>query len=120
MGYRSQVVIAISLDLYGKNKKEINKLLNDAEFNIGDRAVYFSYDSVKWYESYTDVANVMKFINANIDECAFLRLGEEHNDIEELGNCYEFDIYVNRELSWPTAPSSGAGKVLFSQENTDG
>lgn len=48
--------------------------------------IVFQNESVKWYESYGDVQFFSKFFNAATTEndfcCAFVRIGEDDNDIE--------------------------------------
>ena len=34
------------------------------------------------------------------EEYGFLRLGESHEDIEEMGDPCGFDIYVSRSIEW--------------------
>ncbi len=128
MGYRSNVAIAVSKIAYTKSmlKQDLPVMLkgNDTWViaNVNEDAFYWSIEDVKWYESYDDVAEVMAWLGTieteketgkSVDsttgkpyhweqeQYGFVRIGEEHNDLDELGDPYYFDISFHREIVTP-------------------
>ena len=91
MGYRSEIAIAIDNDLI---TSEFEQLLHDADLKQKHESyTLYMYDCVKWYESYTEVSEVMSFLNNLDDEnFGFIRIGEELGDIELLGTPYDFNL----------------------------
>ncbi len=106
MGYRSDVVIALSKHAYMENvvlQSNLPKVLKD---NLPEYKKYFGYYwfiyGFKWYEEYPEVEEVMDFLrNISEDDFAFARLGEEYGDVEFEGDTGLFEIYVNHELCTP-------------------
>ena len=129
MGYRSEVVLAISPEVAPAfmalcaKKPEIMQLCQDADTfksgyeEPGDYLMHWS--SIKWYDSYPEIATLQNFIeNLEIDdlteygekhrpdgiaewaECfKFIRLGEDCSDIDQRG--YGFpDVMTYRSLSF--------------------
>ena len=116
MGYRSQVVLAISKELIpflmlatSKNKEAEELVFRSADtFDRdygGDKSWFLHWDCIKWYESYPDVDAIEKFVSeAECDEynitdddgnevsssdlIRFVRVGEDTGDIEVRGNGY--------------------------------
>ena len=100
MGYRS--------DLYFKCHKDIApeffSLLEQCELSeyIEDIAIVeadyiaFSMLCLKWYTGYSNVDTVNAFINSHSSQVAFIRNGEDSDDIETRGNTYDLglDYYV--------------------------
>lgn len=101
MGYRSEVAVAIPKKVYEENKiiaenfqKEhpdsykYELLLNPSKI-INKEDSYFTvlyWDYLKWYNEFEDVKTITDIIE-NLDESehyAFLRLGEDAGDIEEI------------------------------------
>lgn len=101
MGYRSEVAVAIPKKVYEENRiiaegfqKEhpdsykYELLLNPSKI-INKEDSYFTvlyWDYLKWYREFEDVKTITDIIE-NLDESepyAFLRLGEEAGDIEEI------------------------------------
>ena len=86
MGYRSQVVLAISKHLtpfltlaVTQNKDAESLVFKDADtFDRdygGDKSWLIRWDSIKWYESYEDIQALEKFIQeASSDDDMSLRL----------------------------------------------
>ena len=119
MGYRSQVVLAISkhltpfLTLATSQNAEAQALVFkhadkfDRDYE-GEKSWLFVWDSIKWYESYEDIQTLELFIQkATSDEYSFevdgqtqnscehirfVRVGEESGDIEMSGEGF-WDIY---------------------------
>ena len=123
MGYRSEVVLAVSkelmphfLNVLAKEPnaralifKDNNCLHEDYD---GKGTLLVSWSDIKWYhEIYPEILAVQEFIDDcdadNIDgleepweHFRFIRLGEASDDVEEKGylNCHE--IYINRSISF--------------------
>lgn len=100
MGYRS--------DLYFKCHKDIApelfSLLEQCELSnyvediaiVEDDYIAFSMLSLKWYDGYPEVDTINSFINSHSSQVAFIRNGEDSDDIESRGNTYDLglDYYV--------------------------
>jgi hypothetical protein len=107
MGYYSAAALAIHESVMTSEMKDtIIKAEPDLVY-VRDNAVIFKWEHVKWY-NLTDpvVMEVVKLFNTLDDEkFGFIRIGEDREDIEEIG-CpddfgfevyYEISIYENRE-----------------------
>ena len=115
MGYRSQVVLAISKELIpflllatSKNKEteELVFKYGNLERNYeNDKSWLMVWDSIKWYEGYADIDAIEKFmVDAESGEWEitdddgnevhseelfrFARVGEECGDVEVRGSGY--------------------------------
>jgi hypothetical protein len=127
MGYRSQVVLAISkhltpfLTLACSQNAEAQALVfkhaddfrRDYE---GDKSWLIVWDGIKWYDSYEDIQTLCKFIDeavcdeyqfeddegnaqASSEHIRFVRVGEESGDIEMLGDGF-WDIYPSTQICY--------------------
>ena len=116
MGYRSDVgwacdpavaeVIGAVLEL---NPKESNPDLHSL-IDMGRdkhrglaRLDRLHFEDVKWYEGYHDVDmfnRLMEHLEAHglEDLYGFVRVGEEMDDNEMRGACFEHDLYINRSI----------------------
>ena len=126
MGYRSQVVLAISkhltpfLTLATSQNAEAQALVfKDADtFERdygGDKSWLIVWDGIKWYDSYEDIQTICKFIDDAIcdeyefevegnkelssEHIRFVRVGEESGDIEMLGDGF-WDIYPHTNICY--------------------
>ena len=128
MGYRSEVVLAVSKKMmphflghlsqcddaaYKFVFMETDKKIEDYD---GEGTTVFSWDHVKWYESYPEVKAINDFVQMNTDylysasedfddhsyaeHFRFVRMGESYDDIEEEGWLCSGDIVINRALSF--------------------
>ena len=116
MGYRSQVVLAISKELIpflmlatSKNKEAEALVFKDADkFDRNyenDKSWLLMWDGIKWYEGYPDIDAIEKFIDdaesgdwvitnddgqdVHSEELfRFVRVGEEHGDVDVRGSGY--------------------------------
>ena len=115
MGYRSQVVLAISKELIPFLLLAIskNKEAEELVFKYGnldrnyenDKSWLMVWDSIKWYEGYADIDAIETFLDdaeygdwkitdddgneVNSEELfRFARVGEEHGDIVVRGSGY--------------------------------
>lgn len=109
MGYRSELVIKFSEDAAealaaakGMDPNLAELLEHNEHRHIGSGnvdCIYFSH--TKWYEGYEDVDSMMSFLSQlNNEDYGFMRIGEDNDDIEELGTPWEYDIYISRSISW--------------------
>ena len=118
MGYRSDVVALIypmggedNLLNYEKLKtlmnttfKEVYDYWQDPHFTWDDthRVLKFSIESVKWYDSYPEVAEFEQFL-VMIDgldyEYEFMRVGENYEDVEtRCTDNAEYYLGLRREI----------------------
>ncbi len=114
MGYRSQVAFAIHPDKVDEFLAVLsgcqeafdlcrhNDGIKTDMFEKGDLFVEMS--DVKWYEGYKEVDTIDEFIRKVIedddepDKVRFLRVGEEHDDIQQCGD-YAWDFLNIRPAS---------------------
>ena len=124
MGYRSDVtaifyapekdwpVVKLWLD-----ENRPNSIISEGEFNEysngrhGVKGYYVEWDSVKWYDSYSDVQDFNSFVSnyitlfcaikeGKINGCyEFVRIGENYEDIEvQREGDYNFVLEINRSV----------------------
>ena len=126
MGYRSQVVLAISkhltpfLTLATSQNADAQSLVFkhadtfDRDYG-GDKSWLMVWDGIKWYESYEDIQTIEKFvqeascdeyqfeiegeIQASSEHIRFVRVGEESGDIETIGDGF-WDIYPSTQINY--------------------
>lgn len=127
MGYRSQVVLAISKELIpflmlatSKNKEAEALVFRcadkfDRDYG-GDKSWLLHWDSIKWYESYPSVDAIEKFVTeaesdkyniidddgnkvSSSDLVRFVRVGEDTDDIEVRGHGF-WDIHPVTSINW--------------------
>jgi len=122
MGYRSEVVLAISKDLMPhflgvfakspdtralvfKHNDHINENYDGKETFI------VSWNDIKWYESYPEIDAINSFIEdcegdeiegleEPWDHFRFMRLGEDTEDMVEKGYLHACDICFHRNISF--------------------
>ena len=126
MGYRSQVVLAISKHLtpfftlkVTQNKAAESLVFADADtFDRdygGDKSWLIVWDGIKWYEAYECIGTLETFINeacsdeyefeidgkeqASSEHIRFVRVGEEHEDIDFRGDGF-WDIYPQTTICY--------------------
>ncbi len=118
MGYRSEVKALIyplggadNLLKYEQLKllmnttfKDLYEYWHDPYFTWDDkhRVLEFDAQSVKWYDSYSEVAAFPKFLDAVHEagyEYEFIRIGEDDTDVEtaQSGDAEGF-MYVSRSI----------------------
>lgn len=109
MGYRSDVIIAITKEVRTRHliSNEIPAcLMNDnsviKEARDSDGAFYFRIQGWKWYDSYPEIQEIHAWFESMADEeFGAMRMGEDDDDNQTWGNPYDFDICLNRYLSCP-------------------
>ena len=126
MGYRSQVVLAISkhltpfLTLATSQNTEAQSLVFKYADTFerdygGDKSWLLVWDGIKWYDSYEDIQTLERFVaEAECDEyefevdgkpqsssehIKFVRVGEEDGDIENRG-CGFWDVYPSTHICY--------------------
>ena len=126
MGYRSQVVLAISkhltpfLTLATSQNAEAEALVFKYADTFerdygGDKSWLLVWDGIKWYDSYEDIQTICKFIDdaicdeyqfeidgelqSSAEHIRFVRVGEDSADIEMLGDGF-WDIYPSTHISY--------------------
>jgi len=126
MGYRSQVVLAISkhltpfLTLATSQNAEAEALVFKYADTFerdygGDKSWLLVWDGIKWYDSYEDIQTICKFIDdaicdeyqfeidgelqSSAEHIRFVRVGEDSGDIEMLGDGF-WDIYPSTHISY--------------------
>ena len=117
MGYRSDIAIAIHKDVIGefltflKTTQVMHEIFGKGGFALdkdfkGKGHWLFTDDDIKWYadspENYPDVDVFEKFFalmdEEHEDMYRFVRVGEQHDDIETRGDWYDSDLWVKREI----------------------
>jgi len=122
MGYRSEVVIAISKDLmphfltvFAKEPDCRPMVFKDHDYMNedydGKGTFIVSWSDIKWYEGYPEIDALNHFIDKcdgdeieGIDDIyehfRFLRLGEDVEDMVEKGYLHASDICFHRRISF--------------------
>jgi hypothetical protein len=119
MGYRSEVAFALRKEaadeLYelAKADPDLVEMLNDMQatarqdIELAEPDVYyFYYDWVKWYSDDPQVMIIMEFLRKleeedRDNEFGFLRLGEDSDDEEILGQPFDFGFNFVRKIQLP-------------------
>jgi len=126
MGYRSQVVLAISKHLVpfmllatSKNKATEELVFKNTDtFNrdyCGDKSWLMVWDSIKWYDSYEEISTIMEFVEkaatdhiefevdgelqSSAEHIRFVYVGEDAGNVEVMGDAF-WDIYVHTQISY--------------------
>ena len=126
MGYRSEVVLAISKHLTpfltlatAQNAAAQALVFKDADhFDRdygGDKSWLIRWDHIKWYDSYECIQTLEKFIQeatsdeyefeadgkaqSSCEHIRFVRVGEDSGDIETSGDGF-WDIYTNTSICY--------------------
>ena len=111
MGYRSDVCIGISKEVKAWALINDNwpSLLDEADSTDEEvMATFYNYKGWKWYLSFPEVEEIHDFFRALEEQykddpkCdwpyAFVRIGEETDDIETKGNPWDFGIEIRRTI----------------------
>ena len=126
MGYRSQVVLAIGKEIQphfmvalGACPAATELVFNDADrfdrdyYQDGSGHWLLHWDSIKWYDSFEEIATLEKFVGAANDDSfelgegdgdssehiKFVRVGENSDDIEHLGFGFD-DVYASTSIAF--------------------
>ena len=107
MGYRSEVIIAVTKKAYNKFADQaVRDILKTCDTVTQNKnGYYFHFNSIKWYSDYEEIQKLNKFIEDcvqdNSDNIGFLRIGEDDDDLERIGDPYLFDVFINRSIEFP-------------------
>ena len=122
MGYRSEVALAVSKELmprfltvFAKCPEAQAMVFKDHDKMDEDydgRGTFFvHWSGIKWYDSYPEIRAIQEFlddcemddfddIEHSWDHYRFVRLGENHDDTEIMGDLCSWDINFTRELTF--------------------
>jgi hypothetical protein len=120
MGYRSEVVLAISKDLMPHflnvmaaepdARTLVFKHHDTLQENYeGEGTLLVAWSDIKWYDSFPEVKAIQEFIEIceadlieDIEDCyehfRYVRLGEDTDDTTEKGELLCHDICITRSL----------------------
>lgn len=107
MGYRSDVVIAINKDAY--DQEMLLGVGRDDAFHNSARLIndtyYWVFKHTKWSEFYPGVSYIESLMDAldlvSDNPYGFLRVGEDHLDMETRGVPYDYEIYPYMQIEYP-------------------
>jgi hypothetical protein len=126
MGYRSQIAIAVDKHIITQDL--IHPLIPpvlrfEEERKITDAGCFWVLEDWKWYDSDSDVRDILRFFEEMDDIPRFtyktdkfhlveytqaaygaIRIGEDDDDSEYWGSPEEFDMYMERNLITPYYP----------------
>tara|TARA_Y100000310_G_scaffold41755_2_gene39055 strand:+ start:5753 stop:6073 length:321 start_codon:yes stop_codon:yes gene_type:complete len=106
MGYRSNVVLALcdeADELLQANIKmipELKELIDDVDSEADGR---YHWDYIRWCKSCKQIQAMdrfMGFLDCHDWVYGFVRIGEETDDMETRGYPSDFDVYIERTISW--------------------
>jgi len=116
MGYRSQVVLAVSkearpylMHFLGKEPEAMSLCFGQhadrvEDFQGEEGAVMFRFDSIKWYGGYNEIDAIEAFMShMDSDEAEELGEGCEHYRFVRTGE--EYDDIVTRGMAFEVYPS---------------
>lgn len=112
MGYRSEVSLVLTRELFGKMLEEIpeetKEIISWADrFESADDAILLYWDYIKWYEDTYPINKFHSFLKEAADYSSkyqnhlhFIRLGEDRDDNVELGSYYSnpFEAVISRSI----------------------
>jgi hypothetical protein len=106
MGYRSDVYLRFDetnmpvVLAARKLDKILDGLLGDSDPT--EAHTDFQWESQKWNETRDpEVAALLHFLSELPDDnYGYIRIGEESTDLEEMGQPWEYDMFVRQVISW--------------------
>ncbi len=108
MGYYSEVALCIRKEHKTALMSDpaIVKCLSYVDTTLeDDTGILFYWDDIKWYDDREYIAAIMNFIKCRLADCLFIRLGEEMDDVEEMGswesNPFNLGCYRGIEFNKP-------------------
>lgn len=96
--------------VYTKYKVALNnfpkEIEEEMEAHTEGNQMFWFFEDWKWYSSYDDITRISDFLtllekDEEDETFAFVRVGEEYGDKEELGDPSMFDIWVDSVLQTP-------------------
>jgi hypothetical protein len=106
MGYRSNVVLALceEADELLRANMEMIPELKDLVEDADDTAVgRYHWDCIRWCDAFTQIQAMdrfMCFLDSHDWTYGFIRIGEETDDMEHRGYPSDFDVYLERSITW--------------------
>ena len=100
MSCTSQVGIALRNDIViPENVKDILDQADEIR-KMKNKKVYYIFYFFNWNEFNDDRNTIMTWITPLIDQnkAAIIRTSSEFQDEEEIGNCLEFNMIINKEI----------------------
>lgn len=95
--YMSPLFSDDDLDMFKEMDEETWDEEDCGQNQIIEKIVYFGWDSLKWYDDYTDVRFVEDFVR-DCDCYAYARIGEEYGDMDkEERGMYSIGTYTSFE-----------------------
>jgi len=99
MGYRSEIYVKAKASCLFELTEALEKadLKDYCKLIVEEDIISLRISNVKWYTGYKDV-DIMDTIFhklANENKLGLIRLGEDREDVEEIGNPWDFDMYVS-------------------------
>jgi hypothetical protein len=100
MGYESNVYIKAPKEKIFE-VKQLKDGLKALKFNENEdytctydaNYTYIAFKNWKFYDRYPEVAMIYSWIHDNAEDVGFVRIGEDIEDIEVIGNTYDVDLY---------------------------
>lgn len=115
MGYRSDIVIGVRKEILAEDLLTgfiPKRLKEEPQIHSGD-LVYWKLEGLKWYSSYPEIEAIEDFFKElsgrtqptvdgkSVPLFGALRIGENDDDIEAWGKPGEFEIWLNRGITFP-------------------
>lgn len=107
MGYRSDVALVVTRDLFSEMMKKIPKQTLDLvkyskRFESLDDAMLLYFESIKWYTDTNPIKDVMRFVESEENEESYyiVEIGEELSHNEERGGYWDnpFEVSMVRSI----------------------
>ena len=116
MGYRSDVVIAVHKTIVARDliAPFIPQALRELPYKENDLGRYWNIGQWKWYDSYSDIQEIEAFFSelesmppvksdGAYDSGVYgaVRVGEDHDDIQDWGSPGDYDIRAFTTINYP-------------------
>ena len=104
MGYRSEVVIKVHESLIlpfavVMSTEKAGLCLRELASTYEKTLAVF--DNIKWYSGDPHVDVMMDWLDTLDGELyGFIRVGEEHGDTDSLGEPYNYDMFIETQISY--------------------
>ena len=107
MGYRSEVYLGVDKRVTGElltfatiNPECYTLLFQHSEYAKKTKkgGLHFGWEYIKWYDDFVNVSKLMNWVEENITSVRFLRIGENSDDVQEMGHSDEYHYQVTRKV----------------------
>jgi hypothetical protein len=106
MGYRSDVHIGLSTKAKTQiliTSTPLPGLMREKYCSVDNHEsgiTYYSWESLKWYDGYDNVDEVMNFLaELGGEEYGFIRIGEDDSDVEYQGSIWDLGMAINTSVN---------------------